>query len=159
MPPVVYKCPTMFAVLVNSELSTPITMELGCFSQYTTPIVICVFVLFLFSFARQSHTRKRQLSLPPGPKSWPIIGNMLAVPKIRPWLAFHEWSNTYGMRPPFISPPRLINLVHFCLGDIVFLSLPAQPTVILDTVGAAIELLDRRSAIYSSRPTLVMDTL
>jgi hypothetical protein len=34
---------------------------------------------------------------PPGPKGWPLIGNLLDMPKIRPWEAFSEMANTYGM--------------------------------------------------------------
>ena len=50
----------------------------------------------------------------------------------------------------YISPLQL------CLGDIVYLHLPAQPTIVLNTVKSATDLLERRSGIYSSRPYSVM---
>lgn len=44
-------------------------------------------------------------------------------------------------------------------GDIVYVHLPLQPTIVLGSVQAAMDLLDKRSALYSSRQTLVMDGL
>ena len=41
----------------------------------------------------------------------------------------------------------------------VFLDLPLQPTVVLDTAQASIDLLERRSRIYSDRRKTVMDEL
>ena len=41
----------------------------------------------------------------------------------------------------------------------VFLDLPNQPTLIINSFAAANELLDKRSQNYSSRPTFVMDKL
>ena len=40
-------------------------------------------------------------------------------------------------------------------GDIVSVALPGQRLVILNSLRAASDLLDKRSAIYSGRPTLV----
>lgn len=37
------------------------------------------------------------LPLPPGPRGYPIIGNILAMPSVTPWKRFREWSNVYGM--------------------------------------------------------------
>lgn len=42
------------------------------------------------------------------------------------------------------------------LGDIVSVNLLGQPMVILNSAEIASELLEKRSAIYSDRPTLVM---
>ncbi|KAK7677333.1 hypothetical protein QCA50_019663 [Cerrena zonata] len=61
---------------------------------------------------------------------------MLDIPSVMPWKKFQEWSKVYG--------------------DVVFLNLPGQPTVILGSAKAAFELLDKRSDIYSDRPTPIM---
>lgn len=37
-----------------------------------------------------------ELPLPPGPKGYPIIGNLLRMPSQTPWRTFSEWSKVYG---------------------------------------------------------------
>ena len=36
------------------------------------------------------------LPLPPGPKGYPIIGNLLDLPINHQWLVYDEWKKTYG---------------------------------------------------------------
>ena len=45
------------------------------------------------------------------------------------------------------------------IGEVIFLRLPIQPTIILCSVQSALDLLDKRSNIYSDRPPSVMDEL
>lgn len=45
------------------------------------------------------------------------------------------------------------------IGDMIFLDLPGQPTVVLNSVDAAIDLLEKRSDIYSDRPVSLMHHL
>ena len=40
--------------------------------------------------------RRRQPSLPPGPKGYPVIGNAWDVPTEAPWEKYHEWSEEFG---------------------------------------------------------------
>ncbi|KZV92715.1 cytochrome P450 [Exidia glandulosa HHB12029] len=40
------------------------------------------------------HRRSRRL--PPGPSGWPILRNLLDMPKENEWLVFREWAKTYG---------------------------------------------------------------
>ncbi|KAK7678454.1 hypothetical protein QCA50_018514 [Cerrena zonata] len=77
-----------------------------------------------------------KLPLPPGPRGYPIIGNMLDVPSVMPWKTFRKWSKIYG--------------------DVIFLDLPGHPTVVLGSPQAAFDLLEKRSDIYSSRPTSIL---
>ena len=41
-------------------------------------------------------TRSKRLPLPPGPRRLPIIGNLLDLPPVRPWLRYSEWAKRYG---------------------------------------------------------------
>ncbi|PPQ95920.1 hypothetical protein CVT26_016143 [Gymnopilus dilepis] len=79
---------------------------------------------------------RRFRALPPGPRGLPIIGNVLQLPTKMPWFRFTEWAEEYG---PIFS-----------------LNLAGQPVVVLNTFGVANDLLDKRSAIYSDRPRIVM---
>lgn len=40
--------------------------------------------------------RKYPAPLPPGPKGYPIIGNMLDMPASYPWRTFTEWGTKFG---------------------------------------------------------------
>ncbi|KAK7678473.1 hypothetical protein QCA50_018533 [Cerrena zonata] len=64
---------------------------------------------------------------------------MLDVPSVMPWKKFQEWSKVYG--------------------DVMYLDLPGNATVVLGSAQAAADLLDKRSDIYSDRPTSVMHQL
>ncbi|KAJ7595780.1 cytochrome P450 [Mycena floridula] len=83
--------------------------------------------------------RRRMLNLPPGPPSHPILGHLLAIPTKEQGRAFHEWSKTYG--------------------DVIYLHCLGRSMVVLNSVEAATELLEKRGAIYSCRPTFTFFAL
>src|SRR5271154_3252211 len=47
----------------------------------------------LFDYARILYRRSK---MPPGPFPLPIVGNVLQLPKEKPWYRFEEWSKTYN---------------------------------------------------------------
>ena len=54
-------------------------------------------VLFLVSiWAIHEYKRRGGLSYPPGPRPLPLIGNLLDIPKDSSWLAYTQYSKTYG---------------------------------------------------------------
>jgi len=80
---------------------------------------------------------KNKRALPPGPKGLPIIGNIRGIPTSFEWKTYHKWSKELDT-------------------DILYLNIAGQSIVVLDTVEAATELLEKRSSIYSGRARLPM---
>ncbi|EMD60309.1 hypothetical protein GGP41_008314 [Bipolaris sorokiniana] len=75
------------------------------------------------------------LRMPPGPTPLPFLGNKLQLPKSKPWIQFQEWSKIYG--PMFT------------------IWIGRKPTIVISDPDIAVELMEKRSAKYSSRPRMV----
>jgi hypothetical protein len=41
-------------------------------------------------------SRRYGRHLPPGPKGWPIIGNLLDVPQEQEWVTYSQWNDKWG---------------------------------------------------------------
>ena len=52
---------------------------------------------WLSRFLRGRGSDSNRLPLPPGPKGYPIIDNLLDMPTDKSWQTFDKWSKTYGM--------------------------------------------------------------
>ncbi|EPS94263.1 hypothetical protein FOMPIDRAFT_1063274 [Fomitopsis schrenkii] len=74
-----------------------------------------------------------------GPRGWPVIGNLLQIPQVGPWLVYSAWADK--------------------LGDVVHPSALSDHLVILTTAQAAKDLLDGRSTMYSDRQSSTMADL
>ncbi|ESK82813.1 cytochrome p450, partial [Moniliophthora roreri MCA 2997] len=59
-----------------------ITTSLSC-----VLLSISIWIIYL--------NRKRPGKLPPGPKGYPLVGNIFQLQN-RPWHAYVEWKKTYG---------------------------------------------------------------
>ena len=66
----------------------------------TYPTVIVNIFVALLSLAViqviRDHRRRQGRPYPPGPRPFPIIGNLLDIPKQFSWLAYSKFSQTYG---------------------------------------------------------------
>ncbi|KAH6917898.1 cytochrome P450 98A3 [Coprinopsis sp. MPI-PUGE-AT-0042] len=92
--------------------------------------IVSVYILKLVASKRKQNPRG--LPHPPGPKGYPIIGNLLELPLHKPWLVYQELSRRFG--------------------DITYLNAVGQPILIVNTLSRALELLDKRAVNYSDRP-------
>ncbi len=77
-----------------------------------------------------------------------MIGNLLSIPMVRPWEAYRELSKRYGIHADF----RLVTLLTVdSPGSIISLRALGRTMIVVDDHDIAVELLEKRSSIYSSR--------
>ncbi|KAL1938290.1 hypothetical protein VTO73DRAFT_11741 [Trametes versicolor] len=93
-------------------------------------------LLLLHAFAPASAWARKSRKLPPGPRGLPVLGNALQLPTTFAERALHEWGKTFG--------------------DVVYFKIFRTSAIVLNTFETARDLLDKRSAIYSDRPRLVL---
>ncbi|KAK7892475.1 hypothetical protein LTR67_007572 [Exophiala xenobiotica] len=99
--------------------------------------VALTIAFLLLGILKGRSTNSKARPLPPGPRPRPLIGNLrdLPPPGVQEWVHWSTHKDLYG---PISS-----------------ITVMGQTIVILNDAQSAIELLDKRSAIYSSRPRLV----
>ncbi|KAH9952752.1 cytochrome P450 [Russula dissimulans] len=84
--------------------------------------------------AIRDHRKRRGLPYPPGPRPLPLIGNLFDIPKQFSWLTFSEHSKKHG--------------------DIISFHVFGQTIVVLHSIEATKDLLEKRADIYSDRPAV-----
>ncbi|KLO07931.1 CyP450 monooxygenase [Schizopora paradoxa] len=84
-------------------------------------------------------SKRSRLSLPPGPPRYPIVGNLFQIPTTYLWEKACEWAKTYG--------------------DMVFIDAAGVPMLFINSHEIAVDLFNKRSSNYSTRPEFVMPTL
>ncbi|KAF8907819.1 cytochrome P450 [Gymnopilus junonius] len=72
----------------------------------------------------------------PGPPRLPLVGNLFDMPESESWVTYNKWKETYG--------------------DAIYLEILGSPLVILNSYKACIDLLEKKSDIYSDRPIGIM---
>ncbi|KAI0260544.1 cytochrome P450 [Gloeopeniophorella convolvens] len=95
-------------------------------------LVDAIVVLLAIALARFLRKKRTPLPLPPGPKGWPLIGNLLDIPSKNTAQTYSEWGRLYG--------------------GIVYANAAGQPLIIINDATIANEMLDKKSSIYSDRP-------
>ncbi|KAJ3774227.1 cytochrome P450 [Lentinula raphanica] len=99
-------------------------------------ILISTFACLAIWYARNRGS-KRTLPLPPGPKKLPLLGNNLDMPSSYQWNTFSRWAEQFN-------------------SDILHLRVAGEDYIILNSHQAVIDLLEKRSVIYSGRPHAAM---
>ncbi|KAI9437411.1 cytochrome P450 [Lactarius psammicola] len=92
-------------------------------------LALSAFLYVLFAF--RDHRKRRGFPYPPGPPSWPLIGNLLDVPKLSPWSAYAKMSKKYG--------------------DVMCLQVFGQVVIVLGSPTAIKDLHERRGGLYVDR--------
>ncbi|PNY24206.1 Fumitremorgin C synthase [Tolypocladium capitatum] len=91
------------------------------------PLVLCGLLYVILS------TGRRAGNLPPGPPTLPILGNLHQIPKKGSYLKFTEWAKQYG--------------------GLYSLKFGSGTAVVITDRRIIKELIDKKSAKYSDRPT------
>lgn len=97
-------------------------------SSITLPTVLISVLCILVAITIQDFLLWRKM--PPGPQPLPIIGNKLLLDKRWPWIQLESLSRKYG--------------------GIFTIWIGRRPTVVISDPQIAIDLLEKRSNIYSA---------
>ena len=95
------------------------------------------------------------LPLPPGPKGYPLIGNLFDMPIVNPWLVYDEWRKIYGKS--LIIDLLSSDFIYF-IGDMIYFNVLGQHFLILGSFERTTDLFEKRSSNYSDRMRLPMIT-
>nr|BAK09523.1 cytochrome P450 [Postia placenta] len=98
----------------------------------TGAAILLVALLFVVYRGRQS----ARGPLPPGPRGWPLVGNVFDMPATNEWNTFMSWGEKWG--------------------DVVSVTLFGQHIVILNSIQHAYDMFEKKSNIYSDRPAITM---
>ncbi|KAF7365051.1 Cytochrome p450 [Mycena venus] len=103
------------------------------------PAIVLPLMLFVVVRLLKGWKATSRLPFPPGPKPRFIMGNFYDIPSELPWITYAKWAKEYG--------------------DVVHLQVFGNHVLVVNSVKAAVELLEKRGHIYSDRPTIPMASL
>ncbi|KAK7048443.1 cytochrome P450 [Favolaschia claudopus] len=105
--------------------------------DYLLPVIVPTILVVLATVVlRARRTGISRLPYPPGPKPRFLIGNLFDIPTSYPWFTYEKWGKLYG--------------------DVIHIEALGQHILVINSLNAATELLEKRAHIYSDRPTIPM---
>ncbi|KAI0753232.1 CyP450 monooxygenase [Daedaleopsis nitida] len=100
---------------------------------------VIVFLALVFAVGTVIFRSSRRSPYPPGPRRFPVLGNVFNVPKSMDGKTFKQLCERFG--------------------DVVHLQLLGQHIIVLNSYEAASDILDKRAANYSDKPPSAMASL
>jgi len=116
-----------------------------------TDVLVAIASVVLTLYIRFAYKRSSSHPYPPGPKRLPILGNLHQFPKSPEWVTYSKWSKEFGT---FLYTSRLASfmiLIGTVGSDLIYIRGAGMEFVILNSFESMVELLDKKSSIYSSR--------
>ncbi|KAG6809055.1 hypothetical protein H0H92_001766 [Tricholoma furcatifolium] len=95
---------------------------------------------------------KKRIQLPPAPPAIPVLGHAHLIPPTGQDLFFYELGKTYGEKLPLLFEVMVI--ISMITGDVTHLKVLNKYLVVLNSVQAAVDLLEKRGNNYRDRPHL-----
>jgi hypothetical protein len=112
------------------------------------PVYGLVGALVLVSLLAWNSSR-RALPTPPGPRKFPIVGNILSMPMSRHWEIIRDWEKEYGKAS--LQMLILCFSDHRALGELIYLEGFGQKILAVNSYALSQTLLSTRAANYSDR--------
>lgn len=105
----------------------------------TQSIIVGLLILGAFYIYKRFFTLRNNsgLPLPPGPPAEPFFGHFRTVPLVNPEYSYIEWGKKYA-------------------SDVLYFNILGRPVVVLNSVKAAVDLLNKRGSNYQDRPRFVL---
>jgi len=107
-------------------------------------------LILVTNFVNVAKRNPRRLPLPPGPKGYPIIGNIFDAPTDKPWLVYNDWAKTYGAGT-FFSFHKALQRIWLIQGDMISFKVMGQQFLVLNSLRRTSDLFEKRSSNYSDR--------
>jgi len=127
--------------MYRSQLTClPATYAPLSLQTYAMPITVLDVVLTLFAIALARWLHQRSLNKyvqPPGPPGLPLVGNIRDIPADNAWSVYWQWSKLYD-------------------SDVIRVNVLGTNIIVVNSLDAATDLFDKKSAIYNDRPHLTM---
>ncbi|PSR72560.1 hypothetical protein PHLCEN_2v11553 [Hermanssonia centrifuga] len=99
--------------------------------------VIIALVIVRWLHVQRTGAKASNLPHPPGPPGLPLIGNLRDIPPNPAWLTYRQWSREY-------------------CSALVRLNVFGNNIVVVNSLEAVTDLLEKRSSVYSDRPEMTM---
>lgn len=119
-------------------------------------LLTCLLIVVLASY----YASAKEKNYFPSPPGIPVIGHLLQIPTLSPWLKLARWGRTFGLSSINVfavlylnsrTNQKSLNL----LGDIIYVQFLGRPVIILNGAETTHELLDLRGGNFSDRPITI----